>query len=107
MKKMAETVRVAPVDEIQPGGSRSVEVGEKLIGVFNVDGEFYAIDGRCTHVGAPMVDGWLDGRELTCPFHGARFDVTTGKALSPPATCDVDMYPVRVKDGYVVVELES
>ncbi len=104
---MLEKIQVAPIDEISPGESRSVEVGEKLIGVFNVDGRFYAIDGKCTHIGASMVDGWLDGKELTCPFHGARFDVTTGKVLSPPARCDVGTYPVHVQDGVVVVEVET
>ncbi|MBI3061341.1 MAG: Rieske 2Fe-2S domain-containing protein [Deltaproteobacteria bacterium] len=76
---MADFVKVAKTDEIVPGQGKMIEVGGKKIALFNVEGSFHAIDDTCTHRGGPLSEGSLDGKEVTCPFHGARFDVTTGE----------------------------
>ena len=82
---MAGFVKVAKTDEIAAGQGKMVEVSGKKIALFNVEGSFYAIDDTCTHRGGPLSEGSLDGKEVTCPWHGAIYDVTSGEVLSPPA----------------------
>ena len=79
-----EFVEVAKVHEISDGNMKHVEVDGKDVLVANVDGKFYAISNRCGHMNAMLTMGNLKGNTVTCPFHGARFDVTTGKKLSEP-----------------------
>ena len=102
---MGEFVKVARVDEILPGQAKVVEVGDKQIAVFNVAGSIHAIDDTCTHVGGPLSEGDLEGTRVTCPWHGAVFDVTTGDVLGPPAVQGVTKYNTRVEDGVVEVEV--
>jgi 3-phenylpropionate/trans-cinnamate dioxygenase ferredoxin subunit len=100
---MAEWTRVANADELQPGECRRVNAEDVVIAVFNVDGEFYAIEDVCTHDGAPLDEGPVVGDEVICPRHGARFCIKTGAALSPPAYEPITTFPVRVEAGVVFV----
>jgi nitrite reductase (NADH) small subunit len=77
-------VKVAKSSEIQPGTAKRIEAGGKQIALFNIDGTFHAMDDVCTHRGGPLSEGMLSGAEVTCPWHGAVFDVTTGEVISPP-----------------------
>ena len=77
---MPEPVKVATRSELPPGGKKLLDVDGRAIALFNVDGTFYAIDDVCTHDGGPLAEGDLNGCEIRCPRHGARFDVRTGKA---------------------------
>jgi nitrite reductase/ring-hydroxylating ferredoxin subunit len=97
--------KVALVAEIAPGTARQVTVNGRTLGVFNVNGTFYAIDDTCTHRGAPLSEGECAGTEVTCPWHGARFDLTTGGHLSPPAPKDVTAYKVQVVGDEVQVDV--
>ena len=103
---MTGFVRVARTDEIGPGQARLVEVKGKQVAVFNIDGEFFAIDNMCTHEEASLAEGDVSGHEVTCPLHGAKFDVRTGEVLGPPAYDDVTSYPVRVTGADVEVDVE-
>ncbi len=100
---MSEWVDVAPVAEFPPGSYRVVEVDDVAVAVFNVAGKFYAIEDLCTHDHSPLTGGCLEGEEIACPRHGARFNVRTGEALTPPAFEPVPTLPVRVVDGMVQV----
>jgi 3-phenylpropionate/trans-cinnamate dioxygenase ferredoxin component len=102
---MPAYVRVAKSSEIQPGTAKRIEAGDKLIALFNLDGVFHAIDDACTHRGGPLSEGILFGNEVTCPWHGAVFDVTTGEVISPPAPLGVATYPVRIAGDDVEVEI--
>lgn len=102
---MGSFVKVAKTDEIPPDRGKIVEVGGKKIALFNVEGSFYAIDDTCTHRGGPLSEGSLDGKEVTCPWHGARFDVTTGAVLGPPAPERVARYPVKIDGRDIEVEI--
>ena len=102
---MPEFVKVATTDEIAPGHAKLIEAGGKKIALFNVAGSFYAIDNSCTHVGGPLCEGELDGAEVTCPWHGATFDVTSGAVLGPPAGAPVSRYNVRIEGSDVAVEV--
>lgn len=102
---MPEFVKVAKTDDLPAGTARMVEVSGKEIALFNVDGSFYAIDNTCTHVGGPLSEGEIEGSEVTCPWHGGVFDVTTGQVLGSPPASNVNRYNVRVEGSDVEVEV--
>ena len=102
---MAGCVKVAKSSDITPGQGKMVEVNGKKIALFNVAGSFYAIDDTCTHRGGPLSEGVLEGKKVTCPWHGAIFDVTTGEVLGPPAPQEVARYDARVEGDYVEIEV--
>ena len=97
--------KVAKLSEIQPGTVKRIEAGGKQIALFNIDGTFHAMDDACTHRGGPLSEGILAGAEVTCPWHGAVFDVTTGDVISPPAPHGVAIYAVRIAGEDVEVEI--
>ena len=93
---MAEYITVATVDEIPPGERLVVEIARRWVALFNLDGQFYAIEDRCTHDDGPLAEGELRGCEISCPRHGARFDIRDGRVLSAPALVDVPTFVTRV-----------
>jgi 3-phenylpropionate/trans-cinnamate dioxygenase ferredoxin component len=100
-------VDVAPVEELPPGSVKIVRAGQVAVGVYNLDGEYYAIEDRCSHDDGPLAEGDFDAEErvVICPRHGSRFDITTGRPLTLPAYEPVDTFPVTVEDGWVKVDL--
>lgn len=102
---MGQYVKVATVAEMQPDNGKTVEVAGQAIALFNVGGKYYAIDGTCTHVGGPLGDGFLEDSIVTCPWHGARFEVTSGEVKGPPAQRNVKSFPVRVVGTDIEVEV--
>jgi nitrite reductase/ring-hydroxylating ferredoxin subunit len=102
---MADFVKAARTTEIGPGQARLVEVKGKQIAPFNVDSQFFALDNTCTHRGGPLADGEVSGHEVTCPWHGATFDVRTGEVVGPPAQRAVGRYGVRVTGTDIEVEV--
>ncbi len=101
---MAEEVTVARVDEIPSGSSMVVDVANRTLAVFNVDGNFYVIDNTCLHRGGPLGEGFLEGTVVTCPWHGWEYDVTTGEYTINPVL-NIDTYRARVRDGEVRIEI--
>ncbi|OIO93197.1 MAG: biphenyl 2,3-dioxygenase [Anaerolineae bacterium CG2_30_64_16] len=100
---MTNYIKVARADEIAPGEKKIVEVDGILVVLVNLDGEFYAIEDVCTHDGGPLGEGELDGHQLICPRHGARFDVRTGDALTMPAFEPAPTYEVKVEGGDILI----
>lgn len=98
-------VRVARVDEIAPGTGTVVRAGTVAVALFNLGGAWHAINNRCTHVGGPLGEGRVEGKVVTCPLHGSRFDVETGAVLGPPARRPVETYSVSIQDQDVFVEI--
>jgi nitrite reductase (NADH) small subunit len=106
--------------DLGPGERRIVEIDGRSIGLFNVDGRFYALHNGCPHKGGPLCEGRVggttltvrdrtfaygrDGQVLRCAWHGWEFDITTGRALADP-TVRARTYPVAVDDGQIVVRL--
>jgi nitrite reductase/ring-hydroxylating ferredoxin subunit len=97
--------KVATVQEVPTGKAKQVQVSGRTLALFNVNGTFYAVDDTCPHRGAPLWEGQLEQKEVECPWHGARFDVTTGSVLCPPATSGVKPYLVQVVGEDVLVEV--
>jgi len=102
---VSEFVRVAALSEVPPGSARCVRVGRKRVALFNVDGQIYAIDDTCTHAEASLSEGTVEGCEVVCPLHGARFDLRTGAALSLPAVIPVETYEVKVEGDEVFIRV--
>lgn len=104
---MSEWINVAPAAELQQGQAKVIDVDGVDIAVINIDGEYFAIEDVCSHDGSPMIDCGLepaevlDGDQLICPRHGARFCIRSGAALTPPAYEPVATFPIRVEDGMV------
>lgn len=101
---MGEFVKVAKSAEIPPGTGKSIYVKDLQIAVFNVGGEWFAIENDCKHRGGPLGDGELDGKIVTCPLHAWTYDVTTGECFDDPA-CGVPCYAVKIDGDDVLVEI--
>lgn len=102
---MAAFVKVATTSELAPGQAKRVEVQGKAIALFNLGGSYHAIDDTCTHRGGPLSEGQLQGEVVTCPWHGAKFKVTSGEVLGPPARAGVSSYAIRVNGSDIEVEV--
>ena len=114
---------VALVDEISPSGRKIVEVAGRSIGIFNIDGEFFALRNRCPHEGGPLCAGTLcglvssdrpgeyhysrPGQILRCPWHGWEFDIRTGQSWFDPAKVRVRRYEVKVESGTALAEPDA
>jgi 3-phenylpropionate/trans-cinnamate dioxygenase ferredoxin component len=100
-------VDVCGVDELPPGEVKIVHAGQLAVGVYNLNGEYYALEDRCSHDDGPLCEGDFDVEEgvAICPRHGANIDIRTGEALTLPAVFPVDTFRVFVEDGRIKVDL--
>jgi 3-phenylpropionate/trans-cinnamate dioxygenase ferredoxin subunit len=96
-------VTVAKVGDVPEGGVKVVRIEDQPVAVFLVGGRYYAMDDLCTHDGGPLAEGFIEGNEIECPRHGARFDIATGAALCLPATSAVPTYAVKVEGDEIKV----
>lgn len=100
---MSDWVTVARVDELKPGARQLVDVDGSQLAVFNLDGKYYAIEDVCTHDGGQLTGGEVEGDQIICPRHGARFCIRTGAALTAPAYEPTATFPVRIENGEIQV----
>ncbi|MCH9671122.1 MAG: non-heme iron oxygenase ferredoxin subunit [Gammaproteobacteria bacterium] len=99
---MSDWIDVGAVDDIAPGGFQLAHTEDTVIAVFNIDGEFHAMEDICSHDYVSLTDGGdICGEEIVCARHGACFNIKTGEALTPPAYESVPVFPVRIVDGIV------
>lgn len=101
---MSDRVRVAQVADVPVGEARVVDAQGKTLALFNVDGNFYALDNACPHRGGPLGEGELAGAVAVCPWHAWRWDVKTGANVNNPAV-KMACFPVSLDGGSVYVEL--
>lgn len=99
-----ELKRLADQDEIPPGQCREFIVAGRAIAVFNVDGSFHAIDSVCPHKKGPLAEGPLEGRIVTCPWHGWEFDVTTGQLLHDEKI-RITCYRLQIEGNDILIEM--
>ncbi len=102
---MTRFIKVATTDELEDEQAKLVEVEGQKMALLRVEGTFYALSDTCTHRGGPLSEGTVEGAEVTCPWHGAKFDIRTGAVLGAPARQDVTSYPVRVTGADVEIEV--
>lgn len=100
---MSDWINVAKTEDFLPGARRVVDVEGTAIAVFNLGGEYYAIEDTCTHDGGELASGEVADGVITCPRHGARFSIKTGAVLAPPAYEPVATSSVRIEGGMVQV----
>lgn len=101
---MPERFRVCAVAELTAGSAKEVVVGGRVLALYNVDGQLYALDGICPHAGGPLGAGRLTGSIVTCPWHGWQFDVTTGKHCLTDRIAQ-QQFPLTIEQDEIYVEL--
>jgi nitrite reductase/ring-hydroxylating ferredoxin subunit len=101
-----ELHRISTISEIPPGGARAFDVAGRRIAVFNSEGNFFAIDDTCPHQGGPLSEGMVEDGCVTCPWHGAMFELSTGKEQTSIAGQDVCHHTVVVFGDELAVEIE-
>jgi nitrite reductase/ring-hydroxylating ferredoxin subunit len=102
---MSEFHKLAKADEVAFGEVKQYQVEGRPVALCNVDGELYAFEDVCTHAFAYLSEGGLEGEQIKCPLHGAKFDVQTGEAKSLPAVKAVPTHELKVEDGKVYIAL--
>ncbi|MCL5878038.1 MAG: Rieske 2Fe-2S domain-containing protein [Candidatus Bathyarchaeota archaeon] len=105
-------IRVADISEIEAGKTKKVTAGDMEVLIVNFDGVFHAVDSLCTHYGGDLSEGKLEGNILTCPIHGAKFVVTTGKVVSPPTEPldrpeieNLPTYPLKIENQEIFIKI--
>ncbi len=98
-----EYITVASIEEINEGGRLFVEIDEQPIVIIKMNGEYFAIADVCSHDDGPVGEGNIEGHEIICPRHGARFDIRTGKVLALPAFVDIPAYPIRINGDQIEI----
>jgi 3-phenylpropionate/trans-cinnamate dioxygenase ferredoxin component len=102
-------IKAVEIDELAPGEGRPVTLaGEEVLLCRLENGGIFGVADSCSHDGASFQGGSVDGTRLTCPRHGAQFDLMSGKALKMPAVAPIETFPIRVTDdGWIEVEIEE
>ncbi|MDX8388044.1 MAG: non-heme iron oxygenase ferredoxin subunit [Ghiorsea sp.] len=104
---MAEWIDVGDEETCLAGQKLVVDTDAGKIAVFHLSQGLYAIEDRCSHDGGELASGECDGDQIICPRHGARFCILNGEALTPPAYEAIEVYPVRVQDGMIQVDIDN
>jgi len=102
---MTNFIKVAHVDDVAEGGTLALEADGELVCLAKVAGCIYAFTDNCTHISGPLNEGELEGHTLTCPWHGAQFDVRTGQVLRGPARQEILTYPVQIDGDDILIRL--
>jgi NAD(P)H-dependent nitrite reductase small subunit len=105
MEQMSEFVPAVAAADVPRGGAVEVTVAGQAVAIFNVGGTFHALANRCPHRGGPLGQGFVEGSQVSCPWHNYTFDVTTGENVAS-TDLKVRCYPVKVEDGQVYVKVE-
>lgn len=100
---MSDWIKVVAANALAEGEHVVVDVDGTEVAVFNLAGQIYAIEDVCTHDGAEIASGTLEGDEIVCPRHGARFCIKTGAVTAPPAYEAIACFPVRIEEGDIQV----
>jgi nitrite reductase/ring-hydroxylating ferredoxin subunit len=98
-------IKVCKIDEIPSGESKQFNIGEMELLAINLNGRYFCLAARCTHAGAPLVEGEILGETLICPWHGSNFRVTDGSVLKGPAERPLKVYKNMTKENYLFIEL--
>ena len=104
---MSEWINVFNENALINGENSVIDVDGTDVAIFKIDDEFFAIEDVCSHDGTEIASGELDGDEIICPRHGARFCIKTGAVKSAPAYENIHSYPVRIVDGMVQIKVNS
>jgi nitrite reductase/ring-hydroxylating ferredoxin subunit len=98
-------MKLCGLNEVPVGDLKQFNVGGIEVLVVNLMGRYFCLDARCTHAGAPLAEGELNGEVLTCPWHGSRFNVTNGVVVRGPAEKPLKVYPNKIMESFIFIEL--
>ncbi|MCA9121056.1 MAG: Rieske 2Fe-2S domain-containing protein [Planctomycetaceae bacterium] len=101
---MSNWIRIASVEQCPPGSAREFVANDRIVALYNVEGEFHALDGICPHQGGPLGKGNLSGCIVTCPWHGWQFDVTNGQHQTSASLLHAKI-PVKIEGDSVLVDV--
>ena len=104
---MGDFQKVAAIDEIPPGGRKSLVFDERAVLLIRIGNDVYAVEDVCSHDGQPLTDGLLEGTAIECPRHGARFDVRTGRPLCMPAVEPIAIFEVKIDAGAIFLRSQG
>ena len=102
---MPQRIDLCSAADVSPGSALKVETGSLVLAVFNVDGEYYAMDDLCTHGPGSLSEGYIDGDVIECNFHQGAFNIRTGEVVRPPCMIPIRTYPTVVESGTVYIEV--
>jgi nitrite reductase/ring-hydroxylating ferredoxin subunit len=102
---MPERLDLCSTSDVAPGSALKVEIGDLILAVFNVDGEFYVIDDTCTHGPGSLSEGYIEDDVVECNFHNGQFNIRTGEVVSPPCMIPIKTYAVSLVDDRVTIEV--
>jgi 3-phenylpropionate/trans-cinnamate dioxygenase ferredoxin subunit len=103
---MAEWKEVGNVSDFTTSDRKMVDLGDgQMIGIFKVDDDYFAVNGWCSHEKASLMHGDVEGHEVVCPVHGARFDLRTGRHLSMPAVRPIASYPLKIEGDAIFIKV--
>jgi 3-phenylpropionate/trans-cinnamate dioxygenase ferredoxin subunit len=102
---MSDFIAVCKTTDIPDPGKATFKLDGQFVVIFHLEGEFYALDDRCTHDGGPLGEGIIDGYQIICPRHGARFDICTGQAMTMPAARATSAHEVKIEGDRVWVRI--
>ena len=97
-------LKLCRAEDVAAGAALKVETEGLTLAVFNLDGRFCVIDDQCTHGPGSLSEGYIEGDEIECNFHGGRFHIPTGAVTGPPCMVPVNSYSTEVVDGSVVID---
>ena len=100
-------LKLCNTKDVPAGSMKKFYLREQEFLVVNLNGQFYCLDGRCTHAGAPLAEGTLEGEVLTCPWHYSQFKITDGSVINGPAKKSLNVYRYEIKDGQLLLELKT
>jgi nitrite reductase/ring-hydroxylating ferredoxin subunit len=103
---MPNRLELCAIDDVPEGTALKIESDGLVLAVFNVEGTFYVMDDNCTHGPGSLSEGYIEGDVVECNFHNGQFNIRTGEVVSPPCMIPQRVYPVTIKDGKVVIEVE-
>ena len=102
---MPERLDLCSTSDVAPGSALKVEMGDLMLAVFNVDGEFFVTDDTCTHGPGSLSEGYIEDDVVECNFHNGQFNIRTGEVVLPPCMIPMKTYPTTVEDGKVFIEV--
>ena len=103
---MPECLDLCSTSDVAPGSALKVEIGDLILAVFNVDGEFYVIDDTCTHGPGSLSEGYIEDDVVECNFHNGQFNIRTGEVVSPPCMIPIKTYKTMVEGDRVLIETD-
>jgi nitrite reductase/ring-hydroxylating ferredoxin subunit len=98
-------LRLCSIGDVPKGGMRQFDLRDREFLVVELNGGFFCLDGRCTHAGAPLAEGHLVNKILTCSWHYSQFDVTTGSVVRGPAEKSLELFRMKIENGQIFIDL--